>query len=375
MNDCRVRRWTADEFLANRAAWQQLLGRSDADALFMSWDWVSTWWRHRVDTSAAQLYVLGVYADSGELCGIAPLYTHQARHRGVFRARRFELLGNTWRDPAAVFSEYLDIIAAREARAAVAAAVAGWLRANPDWDELLLCNLRTGSVAEQLAGSLSDTAYLRTVESMTGWSITLPASFETFVTRLSSNTRRKAVNQRGKVADVSFVSTPASQRRAALERLDTFVARRWDTRSQGISPNSRGRFHAELIEQLASDDAVRLTELVSGAHCVSVMLNLRMGGTEYYLQSGFDAAFARGLSPGYLHLGYAIEAACRDGLRSFDFLAGRGLHRDYKQDFAASSAPLQTLHLVRKPVLRLLFQVFDGLRGRDLSHKSVLRQP
>jgi CelD/BcsL family acetyltransferase involved in cellulose biosynthesis len=105
------------------------------------------------------------------------------------------------------------------------------------------------------------------------------------------------------------------------------------------------------------------------------MLNLRVAGTEYYLQSGFDPSFARGISPGYLHLGYAIEAACRDGLKRFDFLAGRGLHRDYKRDFASVSAPLQTLHLVRKPVLRLLFRVFDRLRGRDLSHNSVLRQP
>jgi len=375
MNTSRVRRWTADEFLANRAAWQQLLARSDADALFMSWDWLSTWWRHHGAALGAQLCVLGVYADSGELCGIAPLYTRRAVHRGMFGVRRCELLGNVWRDPAAIFSEYLDVIAAREARAAVSAAVEDWLRASPDWDELLFCNVRAGSVAAQLAGSLNAAAYVRAVEPMTGWSIPLPASFDSFVARLSSNTRRKVLHQREKLEDVSFGLTPVGQRGAALARLDAFVARRWEAPSSGASSSVRARFHADLIERLAADETVRLTEMRSGDTCVSVMLNLRVAGTEYYLQSGFDAAFARGMSPGYLHLGYAIEAACRDGLRSFDFLAGRGLNRDYKQDFAAASAPLQTLHVVRKPALRLLFGVFDRLRGRDLSHKSVRREP
>jgi CelD/BcsL family acetyltransferase involved in cellulose biosynthesis len=375
MKACRVRRWTAEEFLANRAAWCDLLARSDADALFMSWEWISTWWRHHEVAAEAQPCVLGVYADSGELCGIAPFYAHRARHRGVFRTRRLELLGNTWRDPAAVFSEYLDLIAVRESRADVIAAVAGWLRSNPDWDELLLCNVRAGSLAAQLAGGLEDFAYVRAVEPMTGWSIALPDSFESFVTGLSSNTRRKTVHQREKLRDVSFVLTPAAQRAASLERLGAFIAGRWDTPPRGVTSTIRERFHAGLIECLASDETVRLSELRSGSACVSVMLNLRMNGTEYYLQSGFDPSFARGISPGYLHLGYAIEAACRDGLRGFDFLAGRGLHRDYKRDFATVSAALQTLHLVRKPVLRMLFRVFDGVRGRDLPHNSALRQP
>ena len=78
---------------------------------------------------------------------------------------------------------------------------------------------------------------------------------------------------------------------------------------------------------------------------------------------------ARGLSPGFLHLGYAIEAACRDGIQRFDFLAGRGLHRDYKRDFAADQHAADTLHIVRKPSLRALFRIVDRLRGRT-SHKA-----
>jgi CelD/BcsL family acetyltransferase involved in cellulose biosynthesis len=367
MNAFRVSRWSRDEFSAGREAWQSLLARTDADPLFMSWDWVSAWWRHHESLLMAELCVLAVHAPDGALAGIAPFYVHRAAHRGI-PARRLELLGNSWRSPAAVFSEYLDVIADRPVRASVCGAVAEWMRTNADWDELALCNLRENSVAEQLAGSLAGCGYVRCAESMTGWCIALPDSFDSLVARLSSNTRRKVVNQREKLAGLSFERVEPALMSAALVRLDAFVAHRFGTPA-GDDSRMRAAFHADIVAACADSPRVFLTELRAAGNCVSVMLNLRVGATEYYLQSGFDPAYARGLSPGLLHLGYAIEAACRDRVSRFDFLAGRGLHRDYKQDFPAESVPLHTLHVVRKPALRALFRVADAMRGRT-SHKA-----
>jgi len=214
-------------------------------------------------------------------------------------------------------------------------------------------------VAAQLAGELAGEVYLRPVESMTGWSIALPDSFAAFAAGLSSNTRRKALHQRDKLADSGCLPVEPGQRGAALAKLEEFVARRWN---RGSPAAARARFHADVVEKLG-DEIVRLSELRAGATAISVMLNLRVAGTEYYLQSGFDADHARGISPGYLHMGHAIEAACRDGLRRFDLLAGPGLHRDYKRDFGAQATPLQSLQLVRKPLLRALFRIVDGLRA------------
>jgi len=354
MSALQVRAWSVEEFHAGREAWQRLLALSGADPLFMSWDWLDCWWRHHAAALDGQLRILSVHS-AGELCGLAPFYLHRRTHRGVFRARRLELLGNAWRDSECVFSEYLDVIAPRVARDAVCMALRDWLRADPDWDELVLCNVREDSVAAGLARVGAELGYLRAAESMTAWSVSLPGSFETFAAALSSNTRRKVLHQRDKLA--GHVTIASAQREATLTRLEQLVAQRWNRQ-----PGQRTRFHADLVEKL-DPEQVRLTELRADENCVSVMLNLRVGGTEYYLQSGFDPAYARGLSPGYLHLGYAIESACRDGVQRFDFLAGRGLHRDYKRDFAAQATPLQTFHLVRKPSLRALFRVADRLRG------------
>jgi CelD/BcsL family acetyltransferase involved in cellulose biosynthesis len=366
MTTLAVRRWTGEEFLASREAWQSLLARSGSDPLFMSWQWASTWWRHHEARLSGELFVLAVQGAGGELLGIAPFHRRNVRQRGI-GARRLELLGNAWRDDGAVFGEYLDVIAARDSRDAVCAALGDWLVENRDWDELVLCNLRAGSAAEPLAGSLARCAYVRCVETMTGWSIRLPETFDAFLTRLSSNTRRRVAHQRDKLTDASCENVPATQRAAALDRLDGFVSKRFG--SSAAASDLRARFHADLVDGWPDARGVRLSELRASAESLSVMLNFRAGGTEYYLQSGFDDAHARGLSPGLLHLGYAIEQACRDGVAQFDFLAGRGLNRDYKQDFAADSVPLHTLHIVRKPTLRALFRAVDLLRGRT-SHKA-----
>jgi CelD/BcsL family acetyltransferase involved in cellulose biosynthesis len=354
-----VRPWTREEFLASRGPWQELLARSAADPLFMSWDWLACWWSHHAGPLRAELCVLGVYSPAGELQGIAPFYLHPGSHRGLFRTRRLELLGCAWRDPDAVFSEYLDLLALPGSGDAVCEAVQSWLRADPGWDELVLCNLAPGSLAARLGQACGAAGYLRTVDSLTGWSAVLPADFAAFTASLSSNTRRKALHQRDKLAAPSCARVERAGRAAALAQLERFVAQRY---RRATTADARARFHADLVARLA-DESVRLTELRSGDQCVSVMLNLRAGGTEYYLMSGFDPAYARGLSPGYLHLGFAIEAACRDGVRRFDFLAGRGLHRDYKRDFPVQATELRSLHLVRKPSLRTLFRISDRLRG------------
>ena len=356
MTALQVRRWSDAEFAAGREAWQGLLARSDANPLFMSFDWIERWWRHHATALSGRLHVLGVYSPDGVLRALVPLYSRRGTYRGVIRTRRIELLGCAWRDASAVFTEYLDLVAERGSEDAVCLAVRDHLLSEP-WDELLLCNLREGSIAERLARQLRS-VYLRPPERMTGWTIALPASFDSYVAALGSNVRRKVLHQRDKMPVSLHVIEDPVNRRAAYARLEQWAARRWG----GAPARSRADFHAELVER--ADAGVRLTELRAGAGCISIMLNLRVADTEYYLQSGFDPAQARGVSPGYLHLGHAIEAACRDGIRHFDFLAGPGLHREYKRDFAAAPSNLQTLQIVRRRSLRVLFGLLDRLRGR-----------
>jgi hypothetical protein len=89
------------------------------------------------------------------------------------------------------------------------------------------------------------------------------------------------------------------------------------------------------------------------------MYNVRLGDTEYNIQSGFDSLALKGLSLGYLHLGYAMELACEEGIAQFDFLAGTGMRRDYKRDFQAVHRPLMTYQAIRAKPLAWLYRGYD----------------
>jgi len=110
---------------------------------------------------------------------------------------------------------------------------------------------------------------------------------------------------------------------------------------------------------MARKGALQMTELCQGDAPLSVMYNVRLGDVEYNIQSGFDVPASKGLSPGYLHIGYALEAACETGIKEFDFLAGPGLHRDYKQDFGSVRTQLLTVHVLRSAPLAWLYKEYD----------------
>lgn len=362
----QIRSWTEEQFAAAREPWQALLTVSNADPLFMSWDWQAHWWRRHARPFDLQLVMLAVSAPDGAICGLAPLHARRVEHRYGLSGTRLELVGSLWREPRAIFSEYLDIIAARGMEDAVLEAVAQWLWLQGKWDELVFSYVRHDSVAARLAARYREhELYVRASDSMNAWRTPL-ISFEAFVAELSSATRRKLFNQRSKLIDPEFRRVSAQRMQPSLERLERLAAERWSRAAGG-----HAEFHARVAQGFEREDSLQLTELHAAGECISVMLNIRAADTEYFLQAGFEPAHARGLSPGYLHMGYAIEAACRDGIRVFDFLGGGGMHREYKRDFLAQGAALTSWQILRRGRLQLAFRAYDWLSGISTWTKSA----
>ncbi len=74
-----VRQWSAEEWLANPQRWRDLVARSGADRLFLSFEWLTTWWQH-FGQPRGKLRMLVAYSD-GELVGAAPMYLLGAHRR------------------------------------------------------------------------------------------------------------------------------------------------------------------------------------------------------------------------------------------------------------------------------------------------------
>jgi CelD/BcsL family acetyltransferase involved in cellulose biosynthesis len=358
-----VREWSEAEFAASAQAWEDLRARSDADPLFMGWDWQWLWWHHHKGLLGGTLSIIACYAGS-RLVGLAPFYLHSATHRAGIRAGRMEIIGSTFRDGRGVFSEYLDLIADRAHSEAVVAAVGTHLRQDRRWADLVISNSPSAGVAAILVRSqLAVGGLVREIDHLESHRAELPADFQVYLRTLAGGTRRKLWNQRSKLVNPELVVAGPADVFRAFDLIDSFHQHRWNTAQYvGVARD----FHFALAPALIARGALRMSTLYSAGTPLAVMYNVRLGMTEYNIQSGFDPAQGSGLSPGYLHFGYSLEEACRDGLQRFDFLAGQGRHRQYKQDFVTTEFPLVTFQAIRARYLKVLYRAHEfvaGLRG------------
>ena len=69
------------DLLALRGEWDALLRSSHSNGLFLTWEWISTWWRIYGDGRA--LHLLAARDDGGRLIGLAPLMRIRRRLLGV----------------------------------------------------------------------------------------------------------------------------------------------------------------------------------------------------------------------------------------------------------------------------------------------------
>jgi hypothetical protein len=355
----RVRRWGEDEFAASQDIWDDLLRRSDADPVFMSWAWQWRWWTHHGPALGAELQIAGIYSED-RLVGLAPFYRHRVVVRQLLRPLRSELIGTAWRNSEAAYSDYLDILAERLERERVLEAITEWLQSEA-WDELALCCLRRGAAADALAKTyLPRFAGVREVDPLIGWRAPLPASFEEYARRLSPEIRRKTIHQRRKLDQPRLEYAQEADVDAFLDQLWAFSAVRWGGRAP--RPEFQ-RFYRDFARYAAAQGQLRLSRMDTGRTPLSVMFNIHSQNCVYYLQSGFDLDKSSGLSLGYLHFGFALEEACREGAQYFDFLGGSGQNREYKRDLLTENVPLVTYHAVRAPGLRTLYAAHGAWLG------------
>lgn len=355
-----VRCWSEEEFADSRGAWEDLRARSDADPLFMGWDWQWLWWRHHAELLGGTLSLVACYSGS-LLVGLAPFYLHTGSHRAGIRAARLEVIGSTFRDGRGVFSEYLDLIADRDYLREVASAVAHHLEEDPRWGDLVVGNSPANGVAADLVRRhLAGSSVVRETDHLEGHRAELSGDFQAYLRSLSGGVRRKLWNHRSKLVAPELVIAAPNEFTDVFDRIDKFHRERWHAPQYvGVARE----FHFALAPRLMARGALRMSTLYSAGEVLAVMYNVRMGSTEYNIQSGFDATHGSGMSPGYLHFGYSIEQACRDGIQTFDFLGGEGRNRQYKQDFVTTQVPMLTFQVVRARHLRLLYRIHEAIAG------------
>lgn len=360
-----VRVLNEDQWHAIRDSYQALLSRSRADPLFNSPDWQELWWRHLPRSSGDERLSVHAAYDGTELVGALSVVSGKVRRRGL-AFRSAQLAGSRLFEQRGAVSEYLDVVAVDgredEVRAACLRSVArhercsefvvGWSAASAAWVEAI-------GVLPRRRWS-----YVRILDSLTSYQADLGEGFDRYLAALSGNARRSLFNLRRKLSErgeVRVARVPDDRIEHGLREMNRLHAMRWGT--PALSRETL-RVHEDLIARWSGTDRVQLSSLEVAGRTVSMLYDLRLGTTQYNIQMGFDPNFDASVSLGLLHLGYAMEQAAREGVRTYDFLAGSGRSTDYKRRIATQSRQIATVQYLSDPLVATAFRWYDAARRR-----------
>ena len=335
----KIERIDADRFGRMRAEWNEVLASSDADCLFLSWEWLHTWWRHLA--GRRRLFLLAV-REGEELVALAPLALAPPQLGRLLPFRSLQLLGT-----GAVGSDYLDLIVRRGWEDRAVSALAEELRRQGAMLELR--QLRPEAVAWRLAERLHPR----------GWSFRqartevcpfIPLAGHTWASYLAAlgsahraNLQRRLRNLQRDFA-VRFDRVQGEEDRAeALGRLIGLHEARWRERGASEAFVSAGlrSFHEEVSRLALARGWLRLLELKLDGRSVAGLYGFRYGDRFLFYQSGLDPAYAR-QSVGLVTMGLAIKSAIEEGAAEYDLLHGS---EPYKFLWARDARELRRLEI------------------------------
>jgi CelD/BcsL family acetyltransferase involved in cellulose biosynthesis len=323
-----------------RDEWTALLACSAAPEIFLTWEWLATWWKHL--GGERRLRIVEVRR-AGELIALAPWALRRPRIRRLVPFAALEFLGT-----GVVGSDYLDVIVRPGAEEAALEALGRWLRAQGL--VLELAQLASGATwAGRLAARLERDGWrLRREETHRCPYIPIAGqTWESYLAGLGAEHRygvRRKLRRLERSGEVCFerVCTEAA-RREAFGHLLRLHESRWRPRggSDAIPTAAEAGFHDEATRLFLEAGWLRLFLLRVRGVPAAAVYGFRYRDKVYFYQAGFDPRFAAE-GAGTVALALAIRSAIEEGAAEFDLLHGT---ETYKFHWARVTRGLERLEL------------------------------
>jgi CelD/BcsL family acetyltransferase involved in cellulose biosynthesis len=321
----------AEGLVPVKPEWDDLLARSPADTVFLTWEWQDLWWRVLGAPAGVEPRILAVRAGDS-LVGVAPL----CREGSTFHFAGGEEI-----------ADFLDVLALPGHEPAVAAAVLDYLADQP-WELVDLRNLRQDAAALAYLRPEAERRGLRVEveqEDVSPW-LKLPATWEEYQQSLSKKDRhelRRKLRRLHSSGEVRwYAADDPSTRMADVADFVRLLRLSAEAKAAFMTPEMVGWFDA-IVERFAPTGELKLYFLeLDGLRVASAVL---FDYRDRYLlyNSGYDPEYAR-LSVGLALKAYCIHDAIAAGREVFDFLQGS---EPYKYDLGAVDAPIFRMRITR----------------------------
>lgn len=297
--------------------WNETLSNSDSSNLFLTWEWLSTWWRH-FGTERKPLLLLG--REDKHLSAIAPLMisTHRARFIAL---NLIQFMGTG-------LSDYSNLILAGNKRRMLNSIFDFLDEQKVKWDMMDLRNIPSDTGTVQLLESIANERGHATITRESAVQrIDLSDTWEAHFRKLSPNMRKQLLqNQRHAEREYSVgfrcVKDPSRSIGTFLETYRGWLAERHKQSALFDIPiNDVGEFLADFTHRFAEKGWIHLSFMTFDQNPVSSFFGFIYDKSYYVYMTSWDRKYAY-FGVGNLHLMNITRHCIELGLKELDLLRG-----------------------------------------------------
>ena len=313
-------------FQGMKAEWNQLLKESESNNIFLTWEWLHTWWKIYGETS--ELNIIAVRDHLGKLVGIAPFKVAKRRSLGIGSTRVLEFIG--WGGD--VTTEYLDIIAKKGWEPIVFNSVAEFIFRNRSWEKVDLRHFSSTSPAIPVIKRFLEqrgVAY-RIERSSICPIVVLPKSWEEFLFGKSLNFRKKMkeyLRTTRRDLGVRLVSCDSLEMlQGEMDALIKLHLNRWGQNSRAFRTKKYVAFHRRVSRLFLEKGLLRMFFLKQKDKALAGIYCFHHNKKYYYYQSGWDKEHSK-YRLGMVLLNEVLKEAIRERADEFDLLTGEEAYK------------------------------------------------
>jgi len=323
VEDLRVERidsWGSAHGL--ESLWNDLLAESTSNNVFLTWEWLNSWWKAYGGTR--QLMILTCVDRAGALVGIAPLYCDHKPLVAGLSLRVLRFVGDGTHD-----SDNLNFIVRKGAEKLAIRAWSDWLkRHHQEWDLLELNSIPAESCFPSLMLQESQRRRWRVTSEGTPHALVrLPSEWSSYLTSLSG-TMRSLIQRRIRYLERHhqvryWKCKTTTDLAAALDQLFCLHGKRWETRGGpgAFVHEARRDLLVEVTRRFMERGWLDFWSLEVDGQVVATELGFHYGDTYYFFQAGFDPDWYS-KSVGLVLKATIMRHLIESGVQFYDFLAG-----------------------------------------------------
>lgn len=346
---------TTDAFYSLKNEWDELLHKSNANNIFLTWDWLFNWWKFFQKDKELNILLV---RENGSLKAIAPLFKSTSK---IFGLKKIQFLGSI-----GVGSDYLDFILYQNREHELLFEILSFLdKQSNSWDIVNLTDIPEQSSTPSLFNKQQFFVTTKSQHTICPY-LKLPTKTDDSYIPLSKNMRSQINRKRRKFErdyNGSFVVLEQKERLdEAIEDLIRLNEERFKQKNIA-SPFSDflfNDFHRTIIPVFFDKGILRFCFLFAGNNPIASIYIFKYDIKYYYYQAGFDITWHK-ISPGMLLFDYAIRLAIEEGIKEFDFLQG---NEEYKYKWTKSAR--KNLHIM------LFNSTFNGRAAYRIKRSKML---